>query len=248
MEGYLTEREMKFLFLLGAHRASSGDVLEIGSFKGKSTVILAMASRMAGDGRVFAVDPLTSPSETDPGLGGKESGWEDFRANLKRAGVEDYVEFYRMFSHELAPKWHRRLRLLWIDGDHTYSGTKADFDLFSGHLSEGGIIAFHDVLALANFNGPLRVFMEEVLLSDEFGPCGLCGTIGWAQRVSHKDTAIAYKEYKLGLYGKLSRLMPIVSSGKPVEGMRKQKFKLLISLIPHGEVMPENWAGSLIRG
>ena len=52
--------------------------------------------------------------------------------------------------------------MLWIDGDHTYHGTKVDFDLFSKFLSNGAIIAFHDVLG--NFEGPIRVFMEDVLL------------------------------------------------------------------------------------
>lgn len=34
--------------------------------------------------------------------------------------------------------------LLFIDGDHTYAGCKADIDAWFPHMAEGGIIAFHD--------------------------------------------------------------------------------------------------------
>lgn len=238
IEGYLTEREMKFLFLLGSCPTAKGEVLEIGSFKGKSTVILAMALQLINSGKIIAVDPLTSPSITDPDLKGKASGWEEFGRNIKTAGIEDVVEFHQMFSHELSRGWTRKLRLLWIDGDHTYQGTKTDFDLFFEFLSDKAIAAFHDVL---NFEGPLRVFMEDVLLSDRFGPAGIVGTIGWAQHLTDKKQVLKYKEEKLKLYCKLSRLIPFISSEKPITGLRKLKYKLLRFKIPHSEITPDRW-------
>ena len=47
-----------------------GKNLEIGSFKGRSTVGIAYVTRELGLGRVVAVDPHTSPSSTDPDLRG----------------------------------------------------------------------------------------------------------------------------------------------------------------------------------
>ncbi|MBI4823604.1 MAG: class I SAM-dependent methyltransferase [Nitrospirae bacterium] len=235
IEGYLSDREMRFLFLLGACPTTEGSVLEIGSFKGKSTVILAKA--LKGE-KIVAVDPLTSPSITDPDLKGKASAWDEFEKNIKNTGVENVVEFHQMFSHELAKDWQRNIRLLWIDGDHTYKGTKTDFDLFSGFLKDRAIIAFHDVLG---FIGPLRVFLEDILLSDRFGSSGLVGTIGWAQYLKDKEQALRYKEEKLKLYLKLSRLMPIVSSDRALNGLRRLKYKFLRSRIPHSGLSPEKW-------
>ena len=40
--------------LLAAVPTTAGEVLEIGSFKGKSTVVLAKSARLAGDDRVVA--------------------------------------------------------------------------------------------------------------------------------------------------------------------------------------------------
>ena len=39
----------------------------------------------------------------------------------------------------------RKLDLLFIDGDHTFDGVKADYELYSGFVRPGGVIAFHDI-------------------------------------------------------------------------------------------------------
>jgi predicted O-methyltransferase YrrM len=38
-----------------------------------------------------------------------------------------------------------QLDFLFIDGDHSYEGVRADFELYSGLVREGGIIALHDI-------------------------------------------------------------------------------------------------------
>src|ERR1043165_9444701 len=83
VEGYLSQREMEFLALLGAVPTAEGEVLEIGSFKGKSTVILAKAAQLAAPGSIVnAVDPMTAPCSTDPDLKGEESSLPDFERNI----------------------------------------------------------------------------------------------------------------------------------------------------------------------
>ncbi len=154
-------------------------ILEIGSFKGKSTVGLASIAQRYGLGPVVAVDPHSAPAVTDFGHGSGQSSWDDFQASLRTAGVERTVEAHRAYSRDLARGWSRPIRFLWIDGDHTYRGAKEDIDLFRPHLVPGAIVALHDVLH--TFEGPVRVFAEDLLDSDEFGPAGLCGSIGWAQ-------------------------------------------------------------------
>src|SRR5437899_9516490 len=154
--GFLTEREARFLALVAAGAPGRGVILEIGSFKGKSTVGLASIAARYHLGKVVAVDPHTAPSSTDPSLGDQASSFEDFQHTLARAGLTDHVEVHRKFSHQLATDWNRRIRLLWIDRDHTYAGAKQDLDLFAPHLATGGVVALHDVLH--NFAGPIRLF------------------------------------------------------------------------------------------
>lgn len=51
-------------------------------------------------------------------------------------------ESLRRFAEALGG---RRLDLLFIDGDHSYDGVKADFERYSGFVRPGGVIAFHDI-------------------------------------------------------------------------------------------------------
>src|SRR3989442_6675255 len=176
--GFLTERKARFLAFIAAAAPGRGTILEIGSFKGKSTVGLASVSARYGLGKVVAVDPFTAPSSTDPDLRGAASSYDDFRRTLAQAGLADQVEVHATFSKNLARGWSRPIRFLWIDGGHTYHGAKQDLDLFAPHLVDGGIVALHDVLH--RFEGPIRVFVEDVLRSDPYGPAGFCSAIVWA--------------------------------------------------------------------
>lgn len=239
IEGYLSPREIRFLALLAACPTAEGEILEIGSFKGKSTVILAKASKLAGEEKIHAVDPMTAPSITDPDLRGEATSFTDFEKNIKTHQVAERIEFHKTFSHELAGKWHRPLRLLWIDGDHTYEGTKLDFDGFAPHLADRAIVAIHDVLH--EFEGGVRVFMEDILLSPNFGACGFCGSIGWAQFRKDKTGGILFRREKFTLYRRLSRLIPFIVFKEELRGFEKKLFKLYRSRIPHGEVNPGEW-------
>lgn len=40
----------------------------------------------------------------------------------------------------------RSVDVMLIDGDHTYSGVKQDFDLYSPFVRPGGLVAFHDIV------------------------------------------------------------------------------------------------------
>lgn len=239
VEGFLSPAEIKFLALLAAYPTAPGDILEIGSFKGKSTIVLAKAAGLAGSDIVHAVDPMIAPSETDPDLKGETSSLRAFEENVKKHNVGGKIELHRMRSSELAPNWTNPLRLLWIDGDHTYAGTKLDFDGFSGHLADRAIVAMHDVLH--EFEGGLRVFAEDILLSPNFGACGLVGSIAWAQFHKDPDETKQYHTNKRFLYKRITRLIPYVVFGERLSGFEKKKFKLLRSRVPHGEIEYRKW-------
>ncbi len=231
--------------LAAASAPARGAILEIGSFKGRSTVGLGLIARHYGLGPVVAVDPFTAPSSTDPRLVGQSSTFEDFQANLRRAGVTDVVEPHRMFSRELAPGWSRPLRLLWIDGDHTYEGAGEDIRLFKPFLAEGGILAMHDVLS--NFPGATRAFLEQVLESDDFGPAGYSGSIGWAQYRPRDGSRPEFRRSRRRLAWSTRLLLRGLERGEPT-GLRLLPHKLRRALTPHGAVDPARWTAAVGDG
>lgn len=242
--GYLGEREARFLALLAACAPARGAVVEIGSFKGKSTVVLASVAARYGLGPVTSIDPHTAPSVTDPDLGGRASSFDDFVATLGAAGLNRQVEVHRTFSREVAKRWDRPIRLLWIDGDHTYAGTKEDFDLFSPHLAPGAIVALHD--ALHEFEGPIRVFVEDILGSDSFGPAGFFYSIGWSQY--RPRDGVCFRVERERLRRRAARLVPVLAQGRKLSRFTKLRYKFWRAWVPRGGSAPADWAARVSLG
>ena len=233
--GYLSEREARLIMAAVAVAPAQGKILEIGSFKGRSTVGLAYVARELGLGKVFAVDPHTSPASTDPDLRsrGQTTSYDDFIANLEAAGVLDRVEIKRAYSHDLARDWKDPIRFLWIDGDHTYKGAKADIDMFKPFLADGAIVAMHDVLG--TFEGALRVFVEEILDRDDFGPAGFSGSIGWAQYRPRDGRRFRLRRRMLAIPGR--KLIPVArKADRGLHGWNKFLYKFWRPLAPHGDI------------
>jgi hypothetical protein len=195
---------------------------------------------------VFAVDPHTSPASTDPDLRsrGQTTSYDDFIANLEAAGVLDRVEIKRAYSHDLARDWKDPIRFLWIDGDHTYKGAKADIDMFKPFLADGAIVAMHDVLG--TFEGALRVFVEEILDRDDFGPAGFSGSIGWAQYRPRDGLRFRLRRRMLAIPGR--KLIPVArKADRGLHGWNKFLYKFWRPLAPHGDVSVERLARSISR-
>lgn len=83
-------------------------------------------------------------------------------------------------SHDPAMVEHYRemvgapIDVLFLDGDHTYEGVSADFDLWAQLVRPGGLVAFHDTVVNGTRNEPgVRQLVNELkwrwrLLSVEF--------------------------------------------------------------------------------
>jgi hypothetical protein len=237
VEGYIGDREFRALCMLAAAAPPGGVTVEIGSFKGKSTVGVASIAEAYNLGPVISIDPHNQPAETDPDLPATGTSFDDFQSAIQTAGLQSRVEAHRAHSREVAVGWNRPIRLLWIDGDHTYRGAKLDFDLFTPFLIDGAIVAFHDTLH--EFEGPIRVFVEDMLRSDNFGPAGFLHTIGWAQ-YRPKDGG-RFQKQRLALAKKASRLIPLVANNRPVVGLTRTRFKLNCARVPHQVLSPADF-------
>jgi hypothetical protein len=82
--------------------------------------------------------------------------------------------------------------------------------------------------------------MEDMLLSKEYGAAGLCGSIGWAQKVGEEESAPHFGA-KRQLCARLSKLVPLVAFNEHLRGLTKLKYKLRRWRVPHGGVEPSAW-------
>lgn len=174
VDGWLSEGEARYLHALASRGPGEGTVVEIGSWKGKSTIVLAGGSKITGRGKVYAIDHHKG-GEDQESLGYTNIDTEaEFRKNIQIAGVDQYVVPMVMKSEEAAQNWRGPIRLLWIDGDHRYEAVKKDFFLWEPYVIEGGVIALHDTYA---WEGPRKVVEEYILGSRRFSIIGFVDTI-----------------------------------------------------------------------
>lgn len=242
LEGHLSQAEMEFLAINAAVPASDGVILEIGSFKGKSTCILAKASELAGDPYIIAVDPLTHESLEAHDLKGaadENQFQHDFFKNLKVQHVEHRVQFHQQYSYHFVESFSGKIRFLWVDGDHSYSGVKQDIKMFTPFLADGAIVAMHDVLH--NLDGPIRCFAEDILQSPHFGAAGLCGSIGWGRYHSELECIQKFETDKKTLHHKINQLIPYSLHQPNFKGWTKLRYKWQRAMIPHGKITIEGW-------
>lgn len=128
--------------LYGLARATKPEVcVEIGSALGRSACFVGMALDENRKGKLFAIDPH---SQTDWNDENAVDSYEAMRKNLRFVGVSHRVEIIRKLSADAAKGWNRPIDLIFIDGDHSYEGVRADWELFLPHMSPFGLVAFHD--------------------------------------------------------------------------------------------------------
>jgi len=118
-------------------------VVEIGSWKGRSTIAIAGGLRAAGRGRVFAVDPHHGSAEHQGG--GPVDTFPEFLENVASRGLGGHVVPIRETSHAARARFaDRSVHMLFIDGAHDYASVRQDIDDWRSALVVGARVAFHN--------------------------------------------------------------------------------------------------------
>ena len=148
VDGWLADEEAVVLIAAAdqALRAlpSSHTVVEVGSYLGRSTVVLAgVIGAVAPRARVYAIDPHEREvGAADSGIETTPPTFDRFLENLARVGVSRYVVPIRRRSYEV--DWRDPIALLFVDGLHDYENCARDFRHFEPWLALGACAAFHD--------------------------------------------------------------------------------------------------------
>ena len=134
----------------------------------------------ARDGtKIYAIYPHSGSSEHKQQMG-RVNTLDEFKDNVKKAGVEHKVIPLVKTSEQAAREWQDPIEFLFIDGAHEYELVKQDFELWSSHLIEGGTIAFHDSV---DWPGPKQLVRDEIFLKSEYAEAGVVGSITYAKKV-----------------------------------------------------------------
>jgi hypothetical protein len=124
--------DLQALFLAARDGEGKGCIVEVGAYKGKSTIALASGSKLVGREKVLSIDPHGGGT------------LEVFQRNMARSGLSGQVITVVAVSQAAREKFDGLIRLIFIDGLHDYDSVKADIELWKDRVIDGGILAFHD--------------------------------------------------------------------------------------------------------
>jgi predicted O-methyltransferase YrrM len=134
-----------------ARDVEDGAVVEIGRFKGGSTFLLAAS--LDGRAALWSYDIHVSHDATYTGADLDA----DLLGALRRYGLDGNVHLVVGDSRSVEPP-PEPIRVLFIDGDHSYEGVRADWDHWGGRLEPGGHALFHDAVD----HGGIGTYVEGV--------------------------------------------------------------------------------------
>jgi hypothetical protein len=124
---------------LARHARDKQRLVEIGVWHGVTTKRLRAV--MSPQGELWAVDPYS------PGRLGVS--FPELIAKNEVGAIENgRVRWIKTTGEGAAERWSAEARppaeFLFIDGDHSWEGIRADWESWSGRVGLGGVIALHD--------------------------------------------------------------------------------------------------------
>lgn len=189
IEGWLSDDQVQALHDAARACPPGGRIVEIGSFRGRSTIVLA--SSAPADVEVVAIDPHAGndrgPQEIEGYETEAEADNEVFRRNLDAAGVSDRVRHVRAFSDAAHGEVADPIDVLFIDGAHRFGPARADVRDWGRRVAPGGRMLIHDSFSSV---GVTLAILAELLLSGQWRYEGRAGSLTAYRRTRQSPGAL----------------------------------------------------------
>jgi predicted O-methyltransferase YrrM len=183
VEGWLTEGQARRLDAAARRVPPGGRVVEIGSFRGRSTIVLARA--VPAGAEVVAIDPHAGgdrgPQEIAEDAERGEADVRAFRANLAGAGVGDRVRHVRRMSGAALDSVEGPIDVLYVDGAHRFGPARDDLVRWGERVRPGGRLLVHD--AFSSIGVTLALLLVTVAGSDRWRYAGRTGSLAEYVRI-----------------------------------------------------------------
>ena len=160
--GWLSESEAHLLYSL-AHNAT-GNIVEIGSFAGRSTTALGLGAKHGRRGaKVYTVDDFSGIAEGDGGgeLAKHKPSTAQLRKNLDAVGVNGEVQIVQADSEDASKRFAGPCSVLFVDGKHDYQSVARDLDCWLPKVADDGFVVLHD--AVSGFPGVIKAIDERLI-------------------------------------------------------------------------------------
>lgn len=192
--GFMPDHEGRALFDAACRYLRGGVAVEIGTYCGKSTVLLGAAAARSGS-VLYTVDHHHGSEEHQPGwefhdtslvdpVSGRFDTLPSFRRTLDAANLDDTIVAVVGKSPVVARGWRTPLDLLFIDGGHSEQAAQQDYDGWARWVAPGGALIIHDVFPDPRDGGrpPYHIYCRAIE-SGNFVETGATGSLRVLERV-----------------------------------------------------------------
>jgi predicted O-methyltransferase YrrM len=129
--------------VLRATAAGRRRVVEIGVYEGSSAAVLCEVLDPAAE--LHLIDPFGEHGWSLPaGWGATEGASRRVVERARRRNDGPRVTWHVDYSAAVAARWQGAVDLVFIDGDHSEEGVRADWDGWKGFVEPRGAVIFHD--------------------------------------------------------------------------------------------------------
>ena len=221
IDGWLTDKEGELLYELAKNCAGKGVVVEIGSWKGKSTIWLGKGTETGNKVKIYAIDPHTGAVEQKNQRGIKT--FNEFKKNILEVGLGDLIIPIVKTSEKAALDFNKPVEFVFIDGSHDYDMVKSDFNFWFPKIINGGIMAFHDTNGRY---GPTKIVEKMMYKSSQFINIKRVDSITYAKKVVKNSLKDRIKNRLLLFFKKIQlfpRLFPKYLKAKKIINLRSFK-------------------------
>ena len=146
VEGWMSPDQARRLYDAARTAAPGQRIVEIGSFRGRSMIVLATAAEPGVE--LVAIDPHAGndrgPQEIEGFAAEAQDDHAVFNRNLAAAGVADRVRHVRAFSDAALVDVPGAVQVLYVDGAHRYAPARADIRDWGNRVEPGGTMLIHD--------------------------------------------------------------------------------------------------------
>lgn len=140
VHGALTEVEARQLFDMAMGLKSPAEIVEVGTFHGRSASMLGQVAWIHGH-HLTCVDSFVGVPKGSP-YEKRGTGIDHVLGNLNNLGIR--FTLMMMPSVDAARRYNRHIDLLFVDSDHSREGATLDCNAWLPKLVPGGLAMFHD--------------------------------------------------------------------------------------------------------
>ena len=187
IDGFLVPGQEEFLFNKVKSLPEDALIVEVGSYKGRSTAAMAFAC-VGTNRKIYCIDPWIGQCHDIP----EKTSFEVWKDNIDKYQLAPYIKSFQGYSLEILKRWgeltgNKTIDFVFIDGSHEYVDVLIDFGLLLPLMKVEGWMAFHDVVETWPGSDYVWHDIAKFRLTDhEYSTTLACGRVKTAQKLSEE--------------------------------------------------------------